>query len=191
MKPTAVNSLIQIKAHDKTHLKTPKSHYPPLKIYKCVLEWNFTAGSLNVSLNMYLLCFHFLSSCNKMSNAFALLVRLHGSSFLLQIYSCQTKTWKSVCAHGWTDQQGRASCQNIGYSRQNIELFRWIRHRLYPLHASYASYVVFSILWFDRSTYFKSAQQEADSSDGFLMMKPNFNPETSILQQFFHRLVNR
>nr|XP_008274199.1 PREDICTED: transmembrane protease serine 2 [Stegastes partitus] len=44
-------------------------------------------------------------------------VRLHGSSFLLQIYSTQTKDWRSVCSHGWTDQQGRASCQNIGYSR--------------------------------------------------------------------------
>ncbi|XP_051814208.1 transmembrane protease serine 2-like, partial [Acanthochromis polyacanthus] len=44
-------------------------------------------------------------------------VRLHGSSFLLQIYSTQTKAWRSVCSHGWTDQQGRASCQSIGYSR--------------------------------------------------------------------------
>ncbi|XP_054868385.1 transmembrane protease serine 2-like isoform X1 [Amphiprion ocellaris] len=44
-------------------------------------------------------------------------VRLQGSGFLLQIYSTQTKDWRSVCSHGWTDQQGRASCQNIGYSR--------------------------------------------------------------------------
>ncbi|XP_053176127.1 transmembrane protease serine 2-like [Scomber japonicus] len=79
-------------------------------------------------------------------------VRLRGSSFLLQIYSSQTKTWRSVCSRGWTDQQGRASCQHIGYSR---------------------------------STYFKSGQREADSGDGFLMMNSDFNPETSILQQFF------
>ncbi|XP_028429791.1 transmembrane protease serine 2-like [Perca flavescens] len=44
-------------------------------------------------------------------------VRLHGSSFLLQIYSTQSKNWRTVCSHGWTDQQGRASCQHVGYSR--------------------------------------------------------------------------
>ncbi|XP_039987544.1 transmembrane protease serine 2-like [Xiphias gladius] len=44
-------------------------------------------------------------------------VRLHGSSFLLQIYSTQTKNWRTVCSHGWTDMQGRASCRTIGYSR--------------------------------------------------------------------------
>ncbi|XP_042342683.1 transmembrane protease serine 2-like [Plectropomus leopardus] len=43
-------------------------------------------------------------------------VRLHGSSFLLQVYSTQSKTWRTVCSHGWTDQQGRASCQQVGYS---------------------------------------------------------------------------
>uniref|UniRef100_A0A3Q1GDL0 Transmembrane serine protease 2 n=1 Tax=Acanthochromis polyacanthus TaxID=80966 RepID=A0A3Q1GDL0_9TELE len=49
-------------------------------------------------------------------------VRLHGSSFLLQIYSTQTKAWRSVCSHGWTDQQGRASCQSIGYSRSDAQI---------------------------------------------------------------------
>ncbi|KAM9359135.1 transmembrane protease serine 2-like [Symphorus nematophorus] len=44
-------------------------------------------------------------------------VRLDGSSFLLQIYSTQSKNWRTVCSHGWTEQQGRASCQQIGYSR--------------------------------------------------------------------------
>ncbi|XP_053278228.1 transmembrane protease serine 2 [Pleuronectes platessa] len=44
-------------------------------------------------------------------------VRLHGSSFLLQIYSPPTKTWRSVCSHGWSDLQGGASCRTIGYSR--------------------------------------------------------------------------
>ncbi|KAM6932150.1 transmembrane protease serine 2-like [Lycodopsis pacificus] len=44
-------------------------------------------------------------------------VRLHGSSFLLQIYSTQSKSWRTVCSHGWTDQQGRASCQHVGFSR--------------------------------------------------------------------------
>ncbi|XP_076591384.1 transmembrane protease serine 2-like [Chaetodon auriga] len=42
-------------------------------------------------------------------------VRLHGSSFLLQIYS--GNNWRSVCSHGWTEQQGRAGCQHLGYSR--------------------------------------------------------------------------
>ncbi|XP_029372837.1 transmembrane protease serine 2-like [Echeneis naucrates] len=44
-------------------------------------------------------------------------VRLHGSSSLLQIYWTETRTWRSVCSHGWTRQQGRASCQTVGYSR--------------------------------------------------------------------------
>ncbi|XP_029302754.1 transmembrane protease serine 2-like [Cottoperca gobio] len=44
-------------------------------------------------------------------------VRLQGSSFLLQIYSTQSKNWRSVCSHGWTDLQGRASCERVGYSR--------------------------------------------------------------------------
>ncbi|GAA6218257.1 transmembrane protease serine 2-like isoform X2 [Lates japonicus] len=44
-------------------------------------------------------------------------VRLHGPGFLLQVYSTQTKNWRSVCSHGWTDQQGRSSCETIGYSR--------------------------------------------------------------------------
>ncbi|XP_047449744.1 transmembrane protease serine 2-like [Mugil cephalus] len=44
-------------------------------------------------------------------------VRLQGSSFLLQIYSSRTRDWRAVCSHGWTDQQGRASCQGIGFTR--------------------------------------------------------------------------
>ncbi|KAG7479023.1 transmembrane protease serine 2-like [Solea senegalensis] len=44
-------------------------------------------------------------------------VRLRGSSFLLQMYSAETKSWKSVCTHGWTEQQGKASCRTFGYSR--------------------------------------------------------------------------
>ncbi|KAM4628417.1 transmembrane protease serine 2-like [Polymixia lowei] len=44
-------------------------------------------------------------------------LRLYGSSFLLQIYSSESKSWRSVCSHGWTDQQGQTSCQHIGYSK--------------------------------------------------------------------------
>ncbi|XP_070685509.1 transmembrane protease serine 2-like [Pempheris klunzingeri] len=44
-------------------------------------------------------------------------VRLLGSTFLLQFYSTQGKKWRSVCSHGWTDHQGRASCQLFGYGR--------------------------------------------------------------------------
>uniref|UniRef100_A0A3Q3EEM3 Transmembrane protease serine 2-like n=1 Tax=Kryptolebias marmoratus TaxID=37003 RepID=A0A3Q3EEM3_KRYMA len=44
-------------------------------------------------------------------------VRLHGSSFLLQIYWTQTRTWRPVCSHGWGDLQGRSSCQDIGFGR--------------------------------------------------------------------------
>ncbi|XP_037304494.2 transmembrane protease serine 2-like [Pungitius pungitius] len=44
-------------------------------------------------------------------------VRLHGSGFLLQIYSTQSGAWRPVCSHGWTERQGRASCLLVGYSR--------------------------------------------------------------------------
>ncbi|XP_028274527.1 transmembrane protease serine 2-like isoform X2 [Parambassis ranga] len=77
-------------------------------------------------------------------------VRLHGSGFLLQIYSTQSKDWRTVCSHGWTDQQGSTSCQSIGYSR---------------------------------GTYFKSGQQQTDSDGRFLIVKSDFNPQVSILQQ--------
>lgn len=85
-------------------------------------------------------------------------VRVHGSSFLLQIYSTQSKTWRSVCSQGWSDVAGRASCRQIGFSR---------------------------------NTYFKSGQQQADSTDGFLRVKSTFNPEASLLQQLVLRLVRR
>ena len=52
-------------------------------------------------------------------------VRLQGSSFLLQIYSTQGKNWRTVCSLGWTEQQGRASCQQIGYSRWHAPVFHW------------------------------------------------------------------
>ncbi|XP_059186773.1 transmembrane protease serine 2-like isoform X2 [Centropristis striata] len=44
-------------------------------------------------------------------------VRLLGSSFLLQIYSTPSKSWRTVCSDSWSEQQGRASCQHIGYRR--------------------------------------------------------------------------
>ncbi|XP_057694579.1 transmembrane protease serine 2-like [Corythoichthys intestinalis] len=47
-------------------------------------------------------------------------VRLHGSSFLLQIFSTQTKQWRTVCSHGWTAQLAQASCREIGYSSTSI-----------------------------------------------------------------------
>ncbi|XP_019950754.2 transmembrane protease serine 2-like isoform X1 [Paralichthys olivaceus] len=80
-------------------------------------------------------------------------VRLHGSGFLLQIYLPQTKTWSSVCSHGWSDMQGRASCRAIGYSR---------------------------------GADMKSGQQKTDSDDGFLIVKPYFNPEVFVVQQLEH-----
>ncbi|XP_068601390.1 transmembrane protease serine 2-like [Brachionichthys hirsutus] len=42
-------------------------------------------------------------------------VRLHGSTFVLQIYS--GSNWRTVCSDGWTEQQGKAACRHIGYSR--------------------------------------------------------------------------
>lgn len=44
-------------------------------------------------------------------------VRVQGSDFLLQIYSTQTRSWRTVCAQGWTEDQGRSSCLQVGYSR--------------------------------------------------------------------------
>ncbi|CAL8335555.1 unnamed protein product [Boreogadus saida] len=44
-------------------------------------------------------------------------LRLYGPSSLLQAYSSQTGSWRSVCSQGWTDHQGRASCQLMGYDR--------------------------------------------------------------------------
>ncbi|KAM4742711.1 transmembrane protease serine 2 [Anableps anableps] len=44
-------------------------------------------------------------------------VRVHGSSFLLEVYWTQTKDWRPVCSEGFSEQQGKASCQDIGYSR--------------------------------------------------------------------------
>uniref|UniRef100_A0A3Q3VVW8 Peptidase S1 domain-containing protein n=1 Tax=Mola mola TaxID=94237 RepID=A0A3Q3VVW8_MOLML len=41
-------------------------------------------------------------------------VRLHGSSFLLQIYSA--KTWRTVCSRGWTEQHGRAKTLSLSSS---------------------------------------------------------------------------
>ncbi|KAM3875334.1 transmembrane protease serine 2-like [Diretmus argenteus] len=82
--------------------------------------------------------------------------QLYGSSFLLQIYSSESQSWRTVCSHGWTDQLGGESCQHMGYSK---------------------------------STYFKSGQQQSDSADGFLMVKPDSSPETAILQQLVHSNV--
>lgn len=50
--------------------------------------------------------------------------------------------------------------------------------------------VVFSVMWSDRGTYFKSDQQKTDSDDGFLTVKSDVDPEASILQQLVLRLVN-
>ncbi|XP_029922221.1 transmembrane protease serine 2-like [Myripristis murdjan] len=36
-------------------------------------------------------------------------VRLYGPSFLLQIYCSESKSWRTVCSHGWTEQQGKRS----------------------------------------------------------------------------------
>lgn len=53
------------------------------------------------------------------------------------------------------------------------------------MYGSELSY--FSVVWFDRGTYFKSDKQKTDSDDGFLIVKSDFNPEASILQQLVLR----
>uniref|UniRef100_A0A3Q3F8K5 Peptidase S1 domain-containing protein n=1 Tax=Labrus bergylta TaxID=56723 RepID=A0A3Q3F8K5_9LABR len=52
------------------------------------------------------------TGCNVVMGAVcgSLSVRVHGSSFLLQIYSSQSKNWRTVCSRGWSDLQGKASC---------------------------------------------------------------------------------
>lgn len=90
---------LQLKCRKKTHLKILK----------------FVHSQCTPLLKL-----HLLSTHNQMSShrVFCLCsVRLHGPGFLLQVYSTQTKNWRSVCSHGWTDQQGRSSCETIGYSR--------------------------------------------------------------------------
>lgn len=44
-------------------------------------------------------------------------VRLHGSRSVLQIRA--SGGWRSVCSQGWSAQQGRASCLELGYSRSD------------------------------------------------------------------------
>lgn len=45
----------------------------------------------------------------------SLLVRLYGPGFILQMFSSKSKSWRSVCADGWTDPHGRSACRQIGY----------------------------------------------------------------------------
>ncbi|KAM9801340.1 transmembrane protease serine 2-like [Neosynchiropus ocellatus] len=42
-------------------------------------------------------------------------VRLRGSTSQLQVYWSHTRSWKSVCSHDWTEQQGRSSCRDLGF----------------------------------------------------------------------------
>uniref|UniRef100_A0AAV2J387 Transmembrane protease serine 2-like n=1 Tax=Knipowitschia caucasica TaxID=637954 RepID=A0AAV2J387_KNICA len=44
-------------------------------------------------------------------------VRVHGSDFLLQIYSTGSRSWRTVCARGWSERQARASCRSLGFSK--------------------------------------------------------------------------
>ncbi|XP_036005792.1 transmembrane protease serine 2 [Fundulus heteroclitus] len=44
-------------------------------------------------------------------------VRVRGSSFLLEVYWTEAKEWRPVCAEGWSEPRGEASCRDIGYSR--------------------------------------------------------------------------
>uniref|UniRef100_A0A4X1TFH1 Transmembrane protease serine 2 n=1 Tax=Sus scrofa TaxID=9823 RepID=A0A4X1TFH1_PIG len=42
-------------------------------------------------------------------------VRLYGPNFILQVYSAQRKSWYPVCQDDWTENYGRAACQDMGY----------------------------------------------------------------------------
>ncbi|XP_070699623.1 transmembrane protease serine 2 [Pempheris klunzingeri] len=45
--------------------------------------------------------------------------RLHGTNFILQSYSADSRTWMPVCAENWDNYYGRAVCEHIGYKRQD------------------------------------------------------------------------
>ncbi|XP_047652969.1 transmembrane protease serine 2 isoform X5 [Phacochoerus africanus] len=42
-------------------------------------------------------------------------IRLYGPNFILQVYSAQRKSWYPVCQDDWTENYGRAACQDMGY----------------------------------------------------------------------------
>ncbi|KAJ8793569.1 hypothetical protein J1605_003577 [Eschrichtius robustus] len=46
-------------------------------------------------------------------------VRLYGPNFILQVYSAQRKSWHPVCQDDWSDNYGRAACQDMGYPDQD------------------------------------------------------------------------
>ncbi|KAK2828858.1 hypothetical protein Q5P01_019892 [Channa striata] len=45
--------------------------------------------------------------------------RLHGTNFILQMYSSGDQTWRPVCAERWNNNYGKAVCEKIGYRREN------------------------------------------------------------------------
>ncbi|XP_077051764.1 transmembrane protease serine 2 [Siphateles boraxobius] len=47
--------------------------------------------------------------------------RLHGSNFLLQMYSNVNHKWEYVCSDGWNNNLGREACAQIGYERDTYE----------------------------------------------------------------------
>ncbi|KAK1882980.1 Transmembrane protease serine 2 [Dissostichus eleginoides] len=45
--------------------------------------------------------------------------RLHGTNFLLEAYSPESRRWMPLCAESWDNNYGRAVCEHIGYNRQD------------------------------------------------------------------------
>uniref|UniRef100_A0AAQ6I8K8 Transmembrane serine protease 2 n=1 Tax=Anabas testudineus TaxID=64144 RepID=A0AAQ6I8K8_ANATE len=49
--------------------------------------------------------------------SFCITVRLYGTNFVLQMYSSNNDMWMPVCAENWNNDYGKATCEQIGYSR--------------------------------------------------------------------------
>ncbi|XP_026228349.1 transmembrane protease serine 2-like [Anabas testudineus] len=82
--------------------------------------------------------------------------RLYGTNFVLQMYSSNNDMWMPVCAENWNNDYGKATCEQIGYSRKDVDV-------------SYSQ-----------------VSAGALASDGYMKLKPGSSSGSSIHSQFTH-----